>query len=327
MSFLVTVQNLSRYYEQHCAVNNVSFSLAKGEVLGFLGPNGAGKTTTMQMLTGNLAPTSGAIEINGFDLRSKPLLAKSNLGYLPDVPPLYRELSVNEFLSYCALLHRIPKNQTEKAIKTAKQRCGLEGVGERLIQNLSKGFQQRLGIAQAILHNPPVIILDEPTVGLDPLQIREIRSLIRELGKDHGIILSTHILSEVQESCTHVQIIHQGSLILKKSIAELNQHMQSSTLSVSTRRPIDISKLNTISGIVEIDVKTPQQICIKHAKYQAQVDSQNTPVKVQPEIAEQVAEIIVNAGWGLVELTPIQHSLEDIFIDLTQANLPTAIQL
>lgn len=316
MTLLVNVEKLSRHYDQHCAVNSISFTLAKGEVLGFLGPNGAGKTTTMQMLTGNLAPTSGNIEINGMSLQKAPILAKRNIGYLPDTPPLYKDLSVNEFLRYCAQLHDLPKKLIEQAMTKAKQRCGLEDVAERLIQNLSKGFQQRLGIAQAILHNPLVIILDEPTVGLDPLQIREIRSLIRELGKDHGIILSTHILSEVQESCTHVQIIHQGSLILKQSIAELNQQMHASTLLIRSRLPMDIAQLNSIPGVLEIDLISPQRIRLSYT----QDDSSS--------IADQIAQTILDKGWGLLEITPLQPSLEDIFVQVTRepASVPQMSQ-
>ena len=223
MTNLIEAEHLTRYYGKQCAVNDVSFTLAKGEVLGFLGANGAGKTTTMQMLCGNLAPSAGQIKINGFDLLDQPKAAKLSLGYLPDTPPLYKELTVQEFLLYCAQLHGIAKNSIIDAINRAKERCGLTEVADRLIANLSKGFQQRVGIAQAILHNPEVIVLDEPTVGLDPIQIREIRTLIRELGQDHGVILSTHILTEVQESCSHVQIIHQGQLILNETIAGLNR--------------------------------------------------------------------------------------------------------
>lgn len=222
MSLLVEVHQLYRYYGKHCAVQNVSFSLKKGQVLGFLGANGAGKTTTMSMLCGNLAPSSGEIIINGVDLLDNPVAAKQNIGYLPDQPPLYKELTVTEFLSYAAQLHRVPNAQIAAAVTAAQDRCGLNEVAQRLIGNLSTGYQQRVGIAQAILHNPPVIVLDEPTVGLDPIQIKEIRRLIKELGKDHGVILSTHILSEVQETCTDVQIIHQGKLVLSKTMAELN---------------------------------------------------------------------------------------------------------
>lgn len=175
----------------------------------------------MSMLCGNLAPSSGEIIINGVDLLDNPVAAKQHIGYLPDQPPLYKELTVTEFLRYCAQLHRVPSSEITKVVNLAQDRCGLNEVAQRLIGNLSKGYQQRVGIAQAILHNPPLIVLDEPTVGLDPIQIKEIRSLIKELGIDHGVILSTHILSEVQETCTDVQIIHQGQLVLSKTIAEL----------------------------------------------------------------------------------------------------------
>jgi ABC-2 type transport system ATP-binding protein len=304
MSILLKANHLYRYYGNQCAVNNVSFTLNKGEVLGFLGPNGAGKTTTMQMLCGNLAPSAGRIEINGFDLRAQPKLAKRSLGYLPDTPPLYKELSVQEFLYYCAQLHDIPKNSIVTAVNTAQERCGLNIVSNRLTGLLSKGFQQRVGIAQAILHNPDVIILDEPTVGLDPLQIREIRALIRELGRDHGIILSTHILTEVQESCSHVQIIHQGQLLLNESIAGLNRTMNSGILQITTRLPPDVNQLLAIPGVDSIENMAENQIRIHHS--------------VTDNPSKQIAETVIAADWGLQELTPITRSIEDIFITLTQ---------
>jgi ABC-2 type transport system ATP-binding protein len=304
MAALIEVEHLSRYYGKHCAVNDVNFTLAQGEVLGFLGKNGAGKTTTMQMLCGNLAPSSGRIKINGYDLLDQPTAAKLNLGYLPDTPPLYKELTVQEFLYYCAELHRIAKNLKAKAVNRTLERCGLTEVTNRLISNLSKGYQQRVGIAQAILHNPDVIVLDEPTVGLDPIQIREIRALIRELGQDHGVILSTHILSEVQESCSHVQIIHQGKLILNETIAGLNLQMDTGTLQVTTHLPTDIEILLSIQGISSIETVTPNLIKIHHS------------VTANP--VEQIAEQIIAAGWGLQELTPIKRSIEDIFIGLTK---------
>ncbi|MDO9169378.1 MAG: ABC transporter ATP-binding protein [Methylobacter sp.] len=304
MTTLIEAEHLTRYYGKHCAVNDVSFTLAKGEVLGFLGANGAGKTTTMQMLCGNLAPSAGQITINGFDLLDQPKAAKRNLGYLPDTPPLYKELSVQEFLLYCAKLHGVAKNSVTDAINRTKERCGLTEVAERLIVNLSKGFQQRVGIAQAILHNPEVIVLDEPTVGLDPIQIREIRTLIRELGQDHGVILSTHILTEVQESCSHVQIIHQGQLILNETIAGLNRQMDTGTLQITTRLAPDINSLLTLPGISSIETISENRIKIHHS------------VTANP--AEQIAEHIITAGWGLQELTPIKRSMEDIFISLTQ---------
>lgn len=304
MTSLIEAEHLTRYYGKHCAVNDVSFTLAKGEVLGFLGANGAGKTTTMQMLCGNLAPSAGQIKINGYDLLDQPKAAKLNLGYLPDTPPLYKELTVQEFLLYCAQLHGITKSSVTDAIKQAKERCGLTDVADRLIANLSKGFQQRVGIAQAILHNPEVIVLDEPTVGLDPIQIREIRALIRELGQDHGVILSTHILTEVQESCTHVQIIDQGQLILNETIAGLNRQMDTGTLQVTTRLTPDINNLLSIPGVNSIENIAENRIKIHHS------------VTANP--TEQIAEHIIAAGWGLQELTPLKRSMEDIFISLTK---------
>jgi len=300
---LIEAKNLSRYYDQHCAVNDVSFSLAKGEVLGFLGPNGAGKTTTMQMLCGNLAPSAGEIEINGFDLLDQPKLAKQCLGYLPDTPPLYKELTVDEFLAYCGRLHGLSFREISPAVNLAKERCGLSDVASRLITNLSKGYQQRVGIAQAILHNPEIIILDEPTVGLDPIQIREIRSLIKQLGSEHGIILSTHILSEVQESCSHVQIINQGKLILKETISGLNQRMNTSTIKAVTCSAIDLTAFANISSISQIENTSASSYLIHHG-------NDNNPI-------EEIAEIIINSGCGLLELTPIKKTMEDIFISLT----------
>ena len=219
----VSAQDLSRSYGSRSAVSNIGFELRQGEVLGLLGPNGAGKTTTLQMLAGCLAPSTGAIEICGINLLEHPREAKALLGYLPETPPLYRELTVNEYLQLAARLHRIPKNEIAAAVNTTRQRCGLSEVGKRLIGNLSKGYQQRVGIAQAIVHNPRVVILDEPTVGLDPIQIREIRSLIRELGGEHSVILSTHILPEVESVCDRIQIMNQGKLVFGGDMAELKQ--------------------------------------------------------------------------------------------------------
>ena len=191
---LISVNNLYRQYGSLDAVHDVSFELQRGEVLGFLGPNGAGKSTTMQIITGNLAPSSGQIKICGIDLLDAPRQAKARIGYLPERPPLYRELSVDEYLVFCTQINRIPRQQRQAALERAKHRCGLEQAGRRLINNLSKGYQQRVGIAQAIIHSPDIVVLDEPTVGLDPIQIREIRHLIRELASEHAVILSTHIL-------------------------------------------------------------------------------------------------------------------------------------
>ena len=219
----VSAKDLSRRYGSRSAVHNIGFELRQGEVLGLLGPNGAGKTTTLQMLAGCLAPSTGSVEICGINLMEQPRAAKALLGYLPETPPLYKELTVDEYLRLAARLHRVPKNEIAEAIVKAKQRCGLSEVGKRLVGNLSKGYQQRVGIAQAIVHNPRVVILDEPTVGLDPIQIREIRSLIRELGGEHSVILSTHILPEVESVCDRIQIMNQGKLVFGGTMAELKQ--------------------------------------------------------------------------------------------------------
>jgi len=304
MNPLIQVEQLYRYYGDHCAVNNVSFSLGKGEILGFLGPNGAGKSSTMQMICGNLAPTSGQILINGIDILDSPKEAKRELGYLPEVPPVYRDLTVDEFLDYCGRLHGLSGEQLRAALNQAKERCGLIDVGGRLIGNLSKGYQQRVGIAQAILHNPAVIILDEPTVGLDPIQIREIRELIRELGRDHGIILSTHILPEVQESCTRVQIIHKGQLVMNDSIDGLTQRMRASSLLMETRAAPDLKRLSFVDGVQRVDD-------LGGGRYRIYHDKDKNP-------AERVAEVVVSENAGLLSLTPERLSMEEIFIDITQ---------
>ena len=299
---LVQVDNLSRRYGEILAVNKLSFTLNKGEVLGFLGPNGAGKSTSMQMITGNLAPTTGQISINGFDLIDQPIQAKTSIGYLPENPPVYRELSVDEYLTYCAQLHRIPSSQLKSALDNAKQHCGLEQVGKRLIGNLSKGFQQRVGIAQAIIHQPPLVILDEPTVGLDPNQVREIRKLIQSLGKDRSVILSTHILPEVQATCDRVQIIRQGELIYHASIEELSQRGQKNSLTVAFKKPPTIPTLNALSGAGLI----------------TQIDQQQFRVQFeQQDFAEQLVQQSVTNNWGLFELIPQKTSLEEIFVELT----------
>ncbi len=302
---LIRVEKLSRLYGDMLAVNQVSFDLNKGEVLGFLGPNGAGKSTSMQMITGSLAPTAGQITINGFDLIDDPIKAKSSIGYLPENPPVYRELTVDEYLTYCARLHRIASTELKSALHEAKEHCGLVEVGHRLIGNLSKGFQQRVGIAQAIIHKPPVVILDEPTVGLDPIQIREIRSLIKSLGQDRSVILSTHILPEVQATCDRVQIIRRGELIYNASIDELNQRGKGNHLTVAFNQPPSLEKLEALDGIKTINRIDPH-------RYQIQFEHE--------DFAQSLVEISVQNQWGLFELIPDNTSLEEIFVELTTAD-------
>lgn len=306
MTKLIEAEHVFRYYGAYCAVYDLSFSLAKGQVLGFLGVNGAGKTTTMQLLCGLLAPSSGQILINGYNILSQPILAKQSLGYLPDTPPLYRDLTVSEFLRYCAQLHDIPAKQCHAAVRSVLERCGLSAVNHKLIAQLSKGFQQRVGIAQAIIHNPALIILDEPSVGLDPIQIQEIHTLIKELGQDHGVILSTHRLSEVHASCTNVQIIHDGKLILQHNSAQLAAIMNTEKLCLRTRLAIDPALLTTITDINDITVINAQQLEIKY----------HSNANPTPKITEQ----LIAAGVDILELSPIKKSMEELFIELIKEN-------
>ena len=299
---LVHVEHLTRYYSLTCAVNDVSFDLAKGDVLGFLGPNGAGKSSTMQMITGNLAPGAGQISIAGIDLLDQPKRAKLEIGYLPEQPPVYRELTVDEYLYYCAKLNRILRTDISRSMVTAKERCGLGDVGKRLIGNLSKGYQQRVGIAQAIIHSPAVVILDEPTVGLDPLQIREIRALICELGKEHGIILSTHILPEVQATCNRVQIINRGQLVFSDSTAGLEQRMNATALIAGFHTVPDVTALQQLPGVDSVEPLADNRVRIHF--------HDSNP-------AEAVIEQSVSKRWQLHELTPERRTLEQIFIELT----------
>jgi ABC-2 type transport system ATP-binding protein len=300
---LVEVANLHRRYGDVHAVQGLNFQLRRGEVLGFLGPNGAGKTTTMQMICGVLAPSEGAVRIGGVDLFERPIEAKRQLGYLPEQPPLYREFTVDEYLRHCAHLHGLRKGGAVTAMGEAKERCGLQGSGARLIGNLSKGFQQRVGIAQAILHRPAVVVLDEPTVGLDPIQIREIRELMGELGDDHGVILSTHILPEVQAVCDRVQILHDGRLVLDEDLAQLSKSQQPHSTRVRFRRTPSRTALNGIAGVKRVESLGGDALRLHHAPDES--------------LAEQIVSASVGGDWGLCELVPESRSLEEIFVELT----------
>jgi len=299
----IEASELTRTYGNNTVVRDVSFSLSQGEVLGFLGPNGAGKSTTMKMLTGNLAPTAGSVNICGIDIIENPKAAKALIGYLPEQPPLYKELTVDEMLALAGRLHGVTRKHIKKAVQVAKERTGLTEMSGRLIDNLSKGYQQRVGIAQAIIHNPMVVILDEPTVGLDPIQIRDIRALIKELGGEHSVILSTHILPEVEMVCDHVQIIHKGQLVFNGSIDVLKHQRQGNKLLLGLSNAPSLDEIEKISGVVSVTAVQDGLLRVQYA--------------VGENPAERIVETAVKKKWGLHQITPDQTSLEEVFVQLT----------
>ena len=298
---LITANNLVRYFGPHRAVDDISFTLKTGDILGFLGPNGAGKSTTMKMLSGNLAPNEGEIHICGFDLLDQPKQAKTEIGYLPEQPPLYKEMTVDEYLSYCARLHRIQSKAISNAVALSKKRCGLVEQGRRLIGNLSKGYQQRVGIAQAIIHSPKIIILDEPTVGLDPNQIREIRNLIVELGKEHGIILCTHILPEVEAVCNRVQIINKGKFVYEANMDALLDRTSTGYYEIELLHPPKIELLYEVAEINKVEQLSKNTFIVHTSKI----------------TAEDIANAAIANNWGLTKLCPHKRTLEQIFVELT----------
>ena len=306
MSALIQASHLHKIYRDNHAVNNVSIELQRGEILGLLGPNGAGKSSCLQMLCGVLAPSEGEIIINGADLLDYPNQAKKSIGYLPDKPPLYPELTVDEYLNYAARLRRVKKSAIKNLHAQAIQRCGLEDYNQRLIGNLSKGYQQRVGIAQAIIHQPEIIILDEPTVGLDPIQMVEIRKLILELGEQHGIILSTHILPEVQAVCNRVQMIHRGKSVFNKKMHELKQ-TDSATLRL--QQATDLEAIKKLPGVDSAKQSAGHRYLICSSQLSASL--------------ADISRYCVENNWGLLELCPLENNLEQIFLNLTSGEEST----
>ena len=311
---MIEVDNLSKIYGSNLALKAVSFAVQQGEILGFLGPNGAGKTTTMRILAGYLPATSGTAKIAGYDVHEDSLAVRQLIGYLPEIPPLYPEMTVEGFLFFVTRIKRVPAGDRYAKVKLAIQRCGLLDKRKELIRKLSKGYKQRVGIAQALVHDPQVIILDEPTVGLDPRQIIEVRNLIKSLAQEHTIILSTHILPEVSMTCNRVAIINQGKIVATGSPEEM-----SNKLSSGWGYEVEIEgEMQEIETGLKLLAEVPgiQSIEKINLDYETRLRVQ---IKCQPEIepGKEISNTIVTAGLGLCELRRTRASLEDVFLDLT----------
>ena len=304
---MIDVQHVSKQYGSIPAVQDISFSVEEGEIVGFLGPNGAGKTTTMRILTGYMPATEGSVRIAGYDCFESPLEVKKRIGYLPEHPPLYLELTVHEYLTFVGRLKGLNSENLLIRRRQVIEQTGLEAVHGRVIGNLSRGYRQRVGLAQALMHDPPVLILDEPTVGLDPNQIIEIRELIKSLAGSHTILLSTHILPEATALCQRVIIIHQGRIVAIDTPEQLSTRLQKSEkLSLTVKTPLaDMeARLGRVPGVLNI----------------ASGGSPNTyilEVELGQDIREDLTKFVVQHGLGLLELKSLSLSLEDVFITLT----------
>jgi ABC-2 type transport system ATP-binding protein len=310
---MIKVEGLTKRYARNIAVKNISFEVGKGEIVGFLGKNGAGKTTTMRVLTCFLPPTAGKASVAGFDVLEQSLEVRKRIGYLPETPPLYPEMEIATYLTFVAKLKGIPTGDIAKRVDEVCERTSIADHKHTIIGKLSKGYRQRVGLAQAIIHNPPVLILDEPTSGLDPEQQREARQLIASLSGDHTIILSTHILSEVEQSCSKVIIINNGEIVASDTVANLH-HRQRATESVR----IEVSgapasqikqRLEQVAGVASVESRDTREGLEAFEVHSLENHS------VRPELARA----IVQAGWNLNELRPVGESLEEIFLELTKS--------
>jgi gliding motility-associated transport system ATP-binding protein len=311
---MIEVENLTKRYGPTLAVSDVSFQVQKGEILGFLGPNGAGKTTTMRIITGFLSPSAGRVRVAGFDVAEAPLDAKKCVGYLPENPPVYTDMTVNEYLAFVGRIKGVPRKELKKRIGEVSEKCAVSDVQHRQIGKLSKGYRQRVGLAQALIHNPDVLILDEPTAGLDPKQIIETRELIKGLAGQHTVILSTHILPEVSRTCQRVVVINKGTVVAVGAPEELTARLQgygSVLVTAEGPAPEIMSKLQTVPGVNLVEPR----------------DSSGTRVTLEVhteknhEVRSELARAIVESGWGLFELKTSGMSLEDIFLKLTTRDL------
>ena len=307
---MIEVQHLTKRYGPVTAVDDVSFKVERGEILGFLGPNGAGKTTTMRILTGYMPPTGGKALVGGYDVQDQPIEAKRRTGYLPETPPLYPDMTVRDYLDFCARIKGVPRAERVSRVKNSMERTRIADVAKRHCGKLSKGYRQRVGLAQALLHNPDVLILDEPTAGLDPKQIIETRQLIKQLGGDHTVILSTHILPEVSQTCGRVVIISKGRVVAVDSPENLTSRLSGSEtmfLQVDAAGADAKAALSTVPGVTEVRV----------AETRGSVTALEVESGQGRDVRRDLSAAIVNKGWGLLELRPMRMSLEEIFLHLT----------
>ena len=321
---MITVNGLTKKYARTTAVDQISFEVGKGQIVGFLGPNGAGKTTTMRMLTCFLTPTQGTASVAGYDIIEQPLEVKRRIGYLPETPPVYPEMRVGEYLRFVGQLKGLPSADLGARVDYACERCAVADVRNKLIGKLSKGYRQRVGLAQAIIHNPDVLILDEPTAGLDPKQINETRDLIKSLAGDHTIILSTHILPEVSQTCERVIIINKGKIVATDSVTNLQHRArtgESVLVEVAGRNGnLDPSvverKLQQIAGVSRVIAKADGQ---RRLIFEVEAAKDHS-------IRGDVARAVVESGWDLNELRPAAMSLEEIFLQLTGTEAPAEME-
>jgi gliding motility-associated transport system ATP-binding protein len=313
---VIDVQHITKRYGRTTAVDDVSFRVERGEILGFLGPNGAGKTTTMRILTGYMPPTEGKAIVAGYDVLDQPLDAKRRTGYLPETPPLYPEMTVRDYLTFVSKIKGVAKRNRTGRVNEVMERAQVADMANRHCGKLSKGYRQRVGLAQALLHNPEVLILDEPTAGLDPKQIIDTRRLIKELGGDHTIILSTHILPEVSQTCHRVVIINKGRVVAVDTPENLTSRLRGSEtmfLQIDAPAGDDVKRaIEIVPGVTRVAV----------AESRGTTGSYEVNSETGRDVRRQLAAVVVNNGWGLLELRPLRMSLEEIFLHLTTEETP-----
>ena len=307
---MIEVKNLVKKYGEHLAVDGLSFTVEKGQIYGFLGPNGAGKSTTMNIMTGYLGATEGEVIINGHDILKEPELAKKSIGYLPEIPPLYTDMTVTEYLKFVAELKKIKKAEIMEAVGEVIELVGLIDVEHRLIKNLSKGYRQRVGLAQAIIGFPEIIILDEPMVGLDPIQIIEIRELIRKLAKEHTVILSSHILAEVQEMCDHIMIISKGKLVASDTPENLEK-MMGTTEKITVEAEGEREEIEGVLESLGEDVTWTMNLNVEGI-WVIEIETK------AGDMRKEIARAFASAGCPLLTLKKETVSLEDVFLELTE---------